>query len=84
MQKIAIMKRIMRCGNDSSNRKGLLVFPSINFIAIVGFLETIGNGCLSLFEDISSMCCSVIGIVGIVSVIVVLLYFRKKKREDDV
>jgi len=44
----------------------------------------IGNGCLSLFEDISSMCCSVIGIVGIVSVVVVLLYFRKKKREDDV
>jgi len=77
------MFRITFRGISPSVKSNLFgFFLVINFVTIVGFLETIGNRCLSLFEDISSMCCSVIGIVGIVSVVVVVLFFRKKENKQ--
>lgn len=66
-------------GRSSLVRCNLFIFFCvINFVVIVDFLETIGDECLSIFDDISSMCCGVIGIVGVVSAAVVVLYFRKK------
>lgn len=54
-------------------------FFVVNLIRLLGILEDIGNGCLNIFYDFWQMCCGIIGIVGTVFVVIVALFFRKKK-----